>query len=974
MPLTSTLSPFTQTPMISVQDNRGLGVRILQYNITPAPAVSRSITASATPDQRLARTVYDPLGRAESAIDARLFAANAAVPNLQAKYSLTEQTLRSDSVDAGFSVTLLDAEGRAVWQTDGRNTVRRWEYETTLGRPLALYEQPDSLDERVSERFIYADASADSQALNLCGQCTEHYDTAGLNARQSMTITGHPLEQQRTLLADVTSAADWTGDDPADWAALLGGTVYVTAWQWDATGNMLGQTDAKGNIQRLSYSVDGQLAASWLTLDGQTEQPIITSLSYSAAGQKLQEIGGNGVTTDYHYEPQTQRLLGITTTRPESSGVTAATLQSLNYGYDPVGNILTVSNDSEATRFYRNQKVTPESTYAYDALYQLISASGRESSTNTNQSPGLSALITPIPTDSTQYVNYTRSYTYDRGGNLTQISHNGASQYTTAITVSDTSNHAVQAVSGLTASDVESQFDANGNQNALQSGSPALAWTLRNELQQVTPVVRGGDDDDKEIYLYDGGNMRIVKQTTQLTGSTTQTQTVIYLPGLELRTTNNGTTDTEVLQVVTVGEAGRAQVRVLHWDSGEPDGITGDVLRYSYGDQIGSCQLELDSTGQVISQEEYYPYGGTALWAARSSTEADYKTRRYSGKERDATGLYYYGYRYYQPWIGRWLSADPAGTVDGLNLYRMVRNNPINYIDMFGEIAKTAHYIWLGNNSIPADAMSNIIDFKAKNSEFTVNLWVDRPDKLISDLINRGYSQAFLKRINVNTIENFGPHIDAAIGRELADTAYKNYAAASDILRLAILERHGGIYMDVDVATRKSLGGLNPQRQSTTGPSTLLIHQEVVDGRVRISNAVIASEKNGPDIKKMLRYAVSPYDNQVFDMGFARTRGKGEITRALARFSDFSLADLMWEGKRSVPSIRHALTIAATGPGVVSSYLNASGLSPRMQLSKTILEPENFGQRSTPLGEWKQGMNAEGRWVVPRVKARAATV
>ncbi len=180
--------------------------------------------------------------------------------------------------------------------------------------------------------------------------------------------------------------------------------------------------------------------------------------------------------------------------------------------------------------------------------------------------------------------------------------------------------------------------------------------------------------------------------------------------------------------------------------------------------------------------------------------------------------------------------------------------------------------------------------------------------------------------------------------------------------------------MDVDVATRKSLGGLNPQRQSTTGPSTLLIHQEVVDGRVRISNAVIASEKNGPDIKKMLRYAISPYDNQVFDMGFARTRGKGEITRALARFPDFSLSDLMWEGKRSVPSIRHALTIAATGPGVVSSYLNASGLSPRMQLSKTILEPENFGQRTTPLGEWKQGMNAEGRWVVPRVKARAATV
>ncbi|HFD6782143.1 TPA: RHS repeat-associated core domain-containing protein, partial [Pseudomonas aeruginosa] len=64
----------------------------------------------------------------------------------------------------------------------------------------------------------------------------------------------------------------------------------------------------------------------------------------------------------------------------------------------------------------------------------------------------------------------------------------------------------------------------------------------------------------------------------------------------------------------------------------------------------------------------------------------NYKTIRYSGKERDATGLYYYGYRYYQPWVGRWLSADPAGTVDGLNLFRMVANNPITFFDNNGLI------------------------------------------------------------------------------------------------------------------------------------------------------------------------------------------------------------------------------------------------------------------------------------------------
>lgn len=61
---------------------------------------------------------------------------------------------------------------------------------------------------------------------------------------------------------------------------------------------------------------------------------------------------------------------------------------------------------------------------------------------------------------------------------------------------------------------------------------------------------------------------------------------------------------------------------------------------YSYGDLTGSCGLELDGDGKVISTEAYYPYGGTAVWAARSAVEANDKNRRYSGKERDATGLY----------------------------------------------------------------------------------------------------------------------------------------------------------------------------------------------------------------------------------------------------------------------------------------------------------------------------------------------
>ena len=112
--------------------------------------------------------------------------------------------------------------------------------------------------------------------------------------------------------------------------------------------------------------------------------------------------------------------------------------------------------------------------------------------------------------------------------------------------------------------------------------------------------------------------------------------------------------------------------------------MSNGCVRYSLSGITGMNSMELDEKGNIISAEEYFPYGGSAWRASRSAVETRYRTHRYSGKERDATGLYYYGYRYYQPWVGRWLSADPAGTVDGLNLYRMVRNNPITLNDPDG--------------------------------------------------------------------------------------------------------------------------------------------------------------------------------------------------------------------------------------------------------------------------------------------------
>ena len=57
---------------------------------------------------------------------------------------------------------------------------------------------------------------------------------------------------------------------------------------------------------------------------------------------------------------------------------------------------------------------------------------------------------------------------------------------------------------------------------------------------------------------------------------------------------------------------------------------------------------------------------------------------RFSSKRVDNSGLVYYGRRYYQPHLGRWLTPDPAGFTDGMNLYAFVHNDPLTHCDEYG--------------------------------------------------------------------------------------------------------------------------------------------------------------------------------------------------------------------------------------------------------------------------------------------------
>ncbi len=109
------------------------------------------------------------------------------------------------------------------------------------------------------------------------------------------------------------------------------------------------------------------------------------------------------------------------------------------------------------------------------------------------------------------------------------------------------------------------------------------------------------------------------------------------------------------------------------------------VIRYQFGSHLGSASVELDERGGFISYEEYHPYGMTSYHAMTSAAEGSLKRYRFTGKERDEeTGFSYHVARYYAPWLGRWVNADPAGLVDGTCEYAYVTGRPTELIDPGG--------------------------------------------------------------------------------------------------------------------------------------------------------------------------------------------------------------------------------------------------------------------------------------------------
>lgn len=529
----------------------------------------------------------------------------------------------------------------------------------------------------------------------------------------------------------------------SDLNSLLEPEEFTNSTTYDALNRPVTLTMPDKSIIYPSYNEANLLESISANLCGAVDPTsFIKNIDYNAKGQRELIEYGNGVKTKYGYDRDTFRLTDLFTTRgtafpndcsnpnpcfdpPDkcpNPRVFSCGLQNLHYTYDPVGNITHILDDAQQTIFFKGQVVKPENEYTYDAIYRLIKAHGREHKgqaavphTTWNDTGRVNL---EHPHDGNKMTNYFEYYQYDEVGNIQNVDHKGSAvnwireyKYNDIIKGENCNRLSRTIINPNSPNPISEPYtyDLHGNMTSMPH-LPEMTWDFKDQLQWVEKS-KGSDECSgcKVYFTYDASGQRVRKVVEQ-DGNLLNER--IYIGGYEIyRKYNGGNTD-PILERVSLhimdDKQRIALIDTKTVDKGNPQiKLPETLIRYQLGNHLSSASLELDEKADVISYEEYYPYGSTSYQAVRSkkpgSVEVSTKRYRYTGKERDEeTGLYYHGARYYAPWLSRWVNPDPLlisirayaknystyiykqSVLNEINLYLFSADNPLKYIDPTG--------------------------------------------------------------------------------------------------------------------------------------------------------------------------------------------------------------------------------------------------------------------------------------------------
>jgi RHS repeat-associated protein len=631
-------------------------------------------------------------------------------------YDSLGRKIRMDDPDMGVWTYTYDDVDNLKTQTDARGAVIAFAYDALNRLTQKSYTVPpaSSIQLPASVVYSYDDAAKPFSKGRLTGitdgsgSSSFEYDNLGRLTKESKTIDG---------------------------------VTYTVQRSYDLLGRVTSLTYPDNEVANYTYNAQGGIEAISLQQSA-VSQSIVTDIDYNAAGQVTRMAYGNGVTTDYAYDPQTLRLQGLVSKTAGSS-----ILQDFSYAFDGVGNVTQITD--------RVRSATQ--TFGYDDLSRLASASG-------------------------SYGNVT--YQYDAIGNLTQ-KEGVAMSYGVA---GGAKPHAVTSLS----SGIDLAYDATGNlltkvDRATGTTQAAHTYDAEGRLASVT----AGGSTTSFTYDGDGGRVKLTNAqgTAKFLGQLYEVAPPLPLPTLTVATleaeamptktagsaipggwnlSTNGYVEAPVsfptsgaydFQVVAKGSVlnkvwpnlevridqqkiGNVAVNSTSWKTYTLRGTvtagshrvalayTNDAyknvsqdrnlyldkctvirvattltvttkalfaggqrlatkdsigaIRFFHTDHLGSTNLVTDQTGMVVEVAEYKPYG--EVINRSGPVNVPYK---FTGQRQDATsGQILFPARAYDPSVGQFCQADalvgdPA-TPQFLNRYSYVRGNPINRTDPTG--------------------------------------------------------------------------------------------------------------------------------------------------------------------------------------------------------------------------------------------------------------------------------------------------
>ena len=691
------------------------------------------LTVSANAAGIIRSNSYDILDRQQSITDSRGIvtaltydAINRVLTNIVAGkltnsfvYSTNGLVQATDGLRTNLTRFQNDALGRVLFRTNANSEVTQFQYDPSgnltnlvdgkLQKTIFQFDSFSRLTNKLDNTL--------TSALQLTYDANSRIKTRWTPQKGTTTFIRDPVGRVRTNSYPSNPQVVFSYDSDGRLTNMVDG-LGATTFSYSQVGQLQNEGGLWAN-DTVSRTYNNRLRFS-LTLNSQT-----TTYNYDAAHRLKTIIAGSG-TYGYTYHPGfsgsyssplVQKIslpygMAITNGFDTAGRLTAtvllnsslAVLDSQQYGfdadsdrtsqtrydgssvaytYDRIGQLKTAT----AKEYGGTTRLNEQFGYAYDAAgnlnartnntltltFGVNSVNGLTNATRTGTLTAAGAVAaTPSspPTVNGQATALYGDKTFATTAGLSLA--NGANNFTTIV------QYASKTLTNIVVSQLPTpvvyQNDANGN--LTNDGLRSFTYDDENQLTDVT--IAGQSKSD---FLYDGLGRRRITRDYTWNGAWNLTNEVHYIYDRSLviqeRDANNNVLVTYDRGLdlggglQTAGGIGGLLART---------DIKGTVFYHSDG--LGNVIMLVDRYQTLEARYLYDSYGNIV---GKWGPYADVNRYRSSSKEfHPFSGLYYFGFRFYDPNLQRFLNHDPLGEFGGVNLYRANFNNPLRYIDPWG--------------------------------------------------------------------------------------------------------------------------------------------------------------------------------------------------------------------------------------------------------------------------------------------------